>query len=324
MTRFDETEFSPEIEGHAFETPGNQFDPLFEPWEEQAASPAPAGDYLIEFQPVAETEEHPGFAPHSAGSAATAYPDRYQPAYQERLTELQERLRTETIVLPRPDRRWAVTVRELAETLLLAALLFLAVRASFQNFRVEGASMQPSLQDGDYLIVNKLNYAEIDLGPFDFLPFFDAGEDPTHQLIGEPKRGDIIVFHAPINPDRDFIKRIVGLPGDTVDIRQGDGVYVNNQLLQEEGYIQGTTSCGQQCVVHIPLAGSDAARAECGSDACYFVMGDNRQNSSDSRQGWLVPLENIIGKAMVTYWNADGPDIGLAPNHSVGLAEEAQ
>ncbi|MEO6197920.1 MAG: signal peptidase I [Dehalococcoidia bacterium] len=323
MTRFDETEFSPEIEGRAFETPGNRFDPLFEPWEEQVASPVSQGDSLFEFQPVPETDENVGFAPYSADWASTIYPDRYQPAYQERLTELQERLRAETIVLPRPDRRWAVTVRELAETLLLAALLFLAVRASFQNFRVEGASMQPSLQDGDYLIVNKLNYAEIDLGPFDFLPFFDSGEDSTRQLMGDPERGDIIVFRAPINPDRDFIKRIIGLPGDTVDIRQGDGVYVNNQLLQE-GYIQGATSCGQQCVVHIPLAGSDAARAECGSDACYFVMGDNRQNSSDSRQGWLLPLENIIGKAMVTYWNADGPDIGLAPNHSVGLAEEAQ
>jgi signal peptidase I len=206
---------------------------------------------------------------------------------------------------------------------LLAALLFLAVRASFQNFKVEGASMQPSLQDGDYLIVNKLSYAEIDLGPFDWLPFFDAGDDQRRHLFSDPERGDVIVFHAPINTGRDFIKRVIGLPGDTVDIRQDEGVYVNNQLL-DEPYIQGSTGCGQQCVVHIPPLGSDAAQAECGSDACYFVMGDNRQNSSDSRQGWLVPLENIVGKAMVTYWEESGPNLGLAPNHSVGMAEEAE
>jgi len=261
--------------------------------------------------------------PSSGTSIPVAYPDRYQPVYEERLTELQQRLRQETIVLPKPERRWAVTVRELAETLLLAALLFLAVRASFQNFKVEGASMQPSLQDGDYLIVNKLSYAEIDLGPFDWLPFFDAGEDDRRHLFSDPERGDVIVFHAPVNQGRDFIKRVIGVPGDTVDIRQSEGVFVNNQLL-DETYIQGSTSCGQQCVVHVPPAGSEAARAQCGSEACYFVMGDNRQNSSDSRQGWLVPLENIVGKAMVTYWNESGPNIGLAPNHSVGMAEEAE
>lgn len=315
MTRFDETEFSYEPE---VQDSGVRYDPLFEAWSEHSAGPSVPQDHLFEFSSTAE------YAPYAASaSSVPVYPDRYQPEYEERLTELQQRLRQETIVLPKPERRWAVTVRELAETLLLAALLFLAVRASFQNFRVEGASMQPSLQDGDYLIVNKLSYAEVDLGPFDWLPFFDAGEDERRHLFSDPERGDVVVFRAPINENRDFIKRVIGLPGDTVDIRQGEGVYVNNQLLSEP-YIQGTTACGQQCVVHVPPAGSDAARAECGSEACYFVMGDNRQNSSDSRQGWLVPLENIIGKAMVTYWNAAGPDIGLAPNHSVGMAEEAQ
>jgi signal peptidase I len=293
-------------------------------------------DHLFAFGPAPAEEEV-----ISTPAGVPAYPDRLHPVYRERidryaalqrqlreddreqLTEAQQRLREETVVLPRTERRWAVTVRELAETLLLAALLFLAVRASFQNFRVEGASMQPSLQDGDYLIVNKLSYAEIDLGPFDWLPFFDAGEDSHRQIFDEPQRGDVVVFHAPINEGRDFIKRVIGLPGDTVDIRQGEGVFVNNQLLSEP-YIQGTTNCGQQCVVHIPPANSDAAMAECGSTACYFVMGDNRQNSSDSRQGWLVPIENIVGKAMITYWNEGGPSIGLAPNHSVGMAEEAE
>ena len=214
-----------------------------------------------------------------------------------------------------------VTVRELAETLLLAALIFLAVRGSFQNFRVEGASMNPSLENGEYLIVNKLSYAELDLSMFNWLPFFDAGANPVHHLLGGPSRGDVIVFAAPTSPNRDFIKRIIGLPGDTVDIDQQTGAVTVNGKKLEEPYIQGTTNCNSSCEYNIPPAGSAAAHAECGSDDCYFVMGDNRQNSSDSRQGWLVPKENIVGKTFVTYWEAGSPNIGLAPNHSVSFAE---
>jgi signal peptidase I len=210
-----------------------------------------------------------------------------------------------------------------AETLLLAALIFLAVRASFQNFRVEGHSMDPSLADGEYLIVNKLTYAQLDLGFLDPLPFFDAGDDPVHYLWGAPDRGDVIVFRAPLTPNRDFIKRIVGLPGDTVEIQETNGeVKVNGQLLTET-YIQGTTGCTQTCTWTVPEAGSEESRKQCGSDKCYFVLGDNRQNSSDSRQGWLVPKENIVGKALITYWHEGSPAINLAPNHSVGIADKA-
>jgi signal peptidase I len=243
--------------------------------------------------------------------------------YVPPLTGAQQALREGVITLPHPGRRWWVSVREVAETVLLALLIFLSVRASFQNFRVEGASMDPSLHDGEYLIVNKLSYAELDLGMFDFLPFFDAGDDPVKHLWGGPERGDVIVFKAPTSPNRDFIKRIVGLPGDTVEITPNAEVIVNGVMLTEP-YAAGQTNCNaQECTWVIPERGSPDSRAKCASNSCYFVMGDNRQNSSDSRQGWLVPEENIIGKALITYWHEGGPELDLAPNRSVGLTDEA-
>lgn len=302
------------------------YDPLFDDWETDRPAAPQAWDELFAMQPVLAQSDEDLYAFSRYDAEAAAYPDRTQPQYAERLTELQRRLRAGTVTLPAPERRWAVTIRELAETLILAALIFLAVRASFQNFRVEGASMQPSLQNGEYLIVNKLEYAEIDLGMFDWLPFFDSGQDPVHHLWGKPTRGDVIVFRAPTSIQRDFIKRIIGVPGDTVDIDNGSGhVAVNGHVL-EEPYIQGKTDCGsaQTCTWTVPAAGSDEAQDTCGSDECYFVMGDNRQNSSDSRQGWMVPKENIIGKALITYWEDGSPSFDLAPNRNVGQAEEAQ
>lgn len=207
---------------------------------------------------------------------------------------------------PRPPRRrrHLTILREVVETLLLALLIFLAVRATVQNFKVEGSSMLPSLENGQYIIVNKLAYAQFDLGIFDFLPFFDAGEDSTHHLFGAPERGDVVVFESPTNPDRDFIKRIIGVPGDKVEIRSGV-VYINDEPL-EESYTKGTTTC------------------PCGpwevEEGHYFVLGDHRSNSSDSRAIGQIPEESIIGKAWFSYWPLS--EVGLAPNHSVSFASE--
>lgn len=308
---------------------GPAYDPLFGDWG-QAPPTEPVAQFDDLFPLAAapistETDEYAFTRYDPTAPPAPTFPDRFQPEYEERLTELQRRLREETLVLPK-ERRWVVTVRELAETLILAALIFLAVRASFQNFRVEGASMEPSLQNGEYLIVNKLSYAELDLSMFDWLPFYDSGNDPVHHLWSEPDRGDVIVFRAPTSPKRDFIKRIIGLPGDTVIIDGNEGTVEVNGKMLDEPYIQGKTFCTQSstptCTFNVPPAGTDAAHDSCGSDECYFVMGDNRQNSSDSRGGWFVPRENIIGKTLITYWNEGSPNIGLAPNHSITYADD--
>lgn len=323
MAEFDDNEGAGGGRKRREEGTRRSFDPLFEPWGEREDEPfSRAHDDLFDFSPVEAAEEEidwrKPFRP-----AGDGYPDRHHPTYEERLTELQRRLRSDTLVLPRQESRWAVTVRELAETLLLALLIFLAVRASFQNFKVEGASMQPSLEDGEYLIVNKLSYAQLDTGFLDWLPFIGGDSDGPEYLWSKPSRGDVIVFASPTSTDRDFIKRIIGVPGDTVAIGESSGsVRVNGALLYEP-YIQGSTTCGSACVYDIPEAGSPEAFDTCGSSECYFVMGDNRQNSSDSRQGWLVPKENVVGKTLITYWHQGGPELNLAPNHSLGEAEEA-
>ena len=274
--------------------PETLYDPLVDPWND------PASSSVVEYR-LSQQETRP---PLRAGP-----PQPYASA--DEFTELRRRLRQETVVVPRRQRIWSVTIRELAETLLLAVLIFLAVRASMQNFRVEGQSMQPSLDDGEYLIVNKLTYSQIDLSIFDWIPFFDSGANPVHHLWATPDRGDVIVFRAPTNPDRDFIKRIIGVPGDVVEIEDTTGkVRVNGEAL-DEPYIEGQTACHGACGPwQVP-------------ERSYFVMGDNRQNSSDSRQGWFVPEENIIGKALITYWHDGNPELDLAPNHKVSLAGEA-
>jgi signal peptidase I len=182
-------------------------------------------------------------------------------------------------------------LRELAETVILALVIFLLVRAVVQNFQVEGRSMEPTLETGWYLLVNKALYWEVNLETLDkFVPFLDPGDDPTRYLFRGPKRGDIIVFRAPNQavgaPERDFIKRIVGLPGETVEVRACK-VFVNGQAL-DEPYIE-----------ELPLYTYGLETVPPGQ---YFVLGDNRNNSSDSHSWGMLPKENIIGQAWFTYW----------------------
>jgi signal peptidase I len=201
--------------------------------------------------------------------------------------------------------------RELVETIILALLIFFAVRAVVQNFRVEGASMEPSMHNRDYLLVNKAIYYRLDMGRLnEILPFLPGDEsDGESHLFRPPRRGDVVVFRFPLDPDRDFIKRVIGVPGDVVEIKN-EKVYVNNVELVEN-YILATSNYtyGPK---EVP-------------EGMYFVLGDNRRNSYDSH-AWgsgcgttenceFVPEENIIGQAWVTYWPWE--DLGLVNNKDI-------
>src|SRR5437868_9600273 len=174
---------------------------------------------------------------------------------------------------------------ELLQTIVLTLAIFLGVRSVVQNFRVEGASMEPTLETGQYLLISKISYFHIEGTPLaNLLPSSHQGS--LDYLFGGPERGDIVVFRAPIQPDKDFIKRVIGLPGDTVEVRGGQ-VFVNDQLI-DEPYIR------DRAPYLVPKQTVPPGH--------YFVLGDNRPNSSDSHVWGLVPAENLIGRAWVSYW----------------------
>jgi signal peptidase I len=194
---------------------------------------------------------------------------------------------------------------ELLQTIVLTLAIFLGVRSLVQNFRVEGASMEPTLQTGQYLLINKASYFHIEGTPLDrFVPTTHQGSSDF--LFGGPQRGDVVVFRAPTQPDKDFIKRVIGLPGDTILVKNGV-VYVNGEAL-EESYIHFPAT------YTYPFDGQSRQVP----DGNYFVLGDNRPNSSDSHLGWFVPVENMVGKAWISYWPP--PSWGLMPGGSAVYA----
>ncbi len=188
-------------------------------------------------------------------------------------------------------------IREVVETCLLAILVFLCVRASFGTYQVEGHSMDHTLQDSEFLIVNQLSYARVNTDNLSrLLPFISGGK---HDLFGGPGRGDIIILHNPQDPaGKRLVKRIVGLPGESLETTGGE-VRINGRVL-EEPYIHATWRVSGPPVV-------------CPPDS-YYVMGDNRDNSSDSRMFGCVPRDLIIGRATISLWPSDR--FGLAPNQS--------
>lgn len=193
-----------------------------------------------------------------------------------------------TLGAPQPAKSQATrAIREIVETLLLAALIFLLVRLVVLNFRVDGESMLPNLDNGQMLLVNRNAYQHVDVGGNRYYPF-----DP-------PERGDVVVFDPPANSDKPYIKRIIGLPGEEITFGQGH-VFVNGVQLPED-YIQDRTRCNREdrCDVVVP-------------EDHVFVLGDHRSNSSDSRVFGVVPVENIVGKAWLSYWPPN--DMGFVPH----------
>ncbi|MBA2283905.1 MAG: signal peptidase I [Ktedonobacteraceae bacterium] len=172
-------------------------------------------------------------------------------------------------------------VRDIVETVALTLLLLLVIRLTVQHFYVDGPSMEPSLHNQEYILVDKLAY-----------------------LFHAPERGDVIVFQFPLNPSEDFVKRIIALPGDTISV-VGQTVTVDGHVLHEP-YINTNH-------LYNPYP---AFRNRVMGPGEYFVMGDNRGDSSDSRQWGPVPRQNIIGKASVVYWPFGANNFGLLPNES--------
>lgn len=195
-------------------------------------------------------------------------------------------------------------VREIVETVVLALIFFFALRAVVQNFRVEGSSMYPNFLDGQYVLVNKAVYGHVDSGTLPgWVPRVGGGSGPARYIFHAPERGDVIVFHPPPpnDPRRDFIKRVIGVPGDTVEVREGR-VYVNGSQLIEP-YIHEATLPINSRFSHVSL----------GPDQ-YFVLGDNRGNSSDSRAWGTVAADEIVGRTWLVYWPISAWKV--APNHA--------
>ena len=188
--------------------------------------------------------------------------------------------------------------REVIETIILAAIIFVLVRAVVLNYRVDGHSMDPSLADNEMLFVNRNAYLNFDKWSLvDWLPFVDHKDKDIVRPFSGPNRGDIIVLTPPgENGDKPYIKRVIGLAGDVINIHDNK-VYVNGVEL-DEPYIDGEkTFCNQR-------VGTACPEVTVPVDS-VFVLGDNRDNSQDSRVIGMVPIKNIIGKAWFTYWPTD-------------------
>jgi len=177
--------------------------------------------------------------------------------------------------------------REFLEAVLLALVVFLVIQTSVQNFKVDGPSMNPTLEHGQFLLVNKVVYFKIDQERLSrIVPFWRVNDTRESFAVHPPERGEVIVFHYPKDPKRDFVKRVIGVPGDRIAIREGT-VWVNGTALSEHYIATHDTS---------NMSERKMGRKE------YFVLGDNRPGSSDSRKGWNVPEENILGKVWLVYW----------------------
>ena len=179
------------------------------------------------------------------------------------------------------------TLREYGEAAAIAILLALFIRTFVvQAFKIPSGSMEPTLLVGDHLLVNKFNYGIK-------IPLLRKTVVP----IGEPERGDIIVFIYPEDRSKDYIKRVIGLPREKIEIIDRD-IHINGRPFDDmyghyenqEGRWGNPVRKCQFCSVIVP-------------DDHYFVMGDNRDNSLDSRFWGFVPSESIKGKAFIIYWS---------------------
>jgi signal peptidase I len=190
-------------------------------------------------------------------------------------------------------------VREYAESIIIAILLALLIRAFVvQAFKIPSGSMKPTLQIGDHILVNKFIYGIKLRIPFTALNY-------TMIPISTPKRNDVVVFIYPVDSSKDFIKRVIGLPGDTVQVIDKK-VFINNKPMED---LHGVHS--DQMVIPGSEQPRDNTRPTVVPPHSYFVMGDNRDESYDSRFWGFVDEKEIIGEAFIIYWSWDRTEFGV-------------
>lgn len=201
------------------------------------------------------------------------------------------------------------TVREYFESVIIAVILALFIRTFVvQAFKIPTGSMENNLLIGDHLLVNKFTF-----GPT------ASSLERTLLPVRPIKRGDVIVFKYPEEPTRDFIKRVIGLPGETLELRDKK-VSINGQPLDEAAYVHfleppGTSSEFREVTSYDVRERYGPVTVPANQ---YFVMGDNRDNSQDSRYWGFLPRDYIKGRALVIYWSYDD---GLGDYHEESTGE---
>ena len=170
-------------------------------------------------------------------------------------------------------------IRDVLGTAILAVIIFILLETTVQSFVVSGPSMDNSFQNGERVLILR---------------------DRVAYVFHGPERGDVAIFHPPGNSNSDYIKRIIGLPGDTVEVKNG-AVYINDVKLAEP-YIKEAPRYILEPIT-VPVNN-------------YFVLGDNRNISNDSHSGWVVPRQNILGKVWLSIWPPG--KWGLISNYSLG------
>lgn len=200
---------------------------------------------------------------------------------------------------PMPSRRRRSLLREVLELVTLVLVVMVLLRQVIMPYAVDGASMNPFLENGEHLFVNRLSYADLNLTSWlNALPGIDVGKGEVVSF-GTPERGDIVVLNPPTESDSPYVKRVIALPGETVSFRDGL-VFVDGDPLTES-YIDGAITF---CRTPIAQGSTSWCSLTVPEDSVY-VLGDNRMHSSDSRAFGPVKISAIVGKVVFTNWPLD-------------------
>jgi signal peptidase I len=207
-------------------------------------------------------------------------------------------VKNEGIKTKKPENKKSV-FREYTESIVIAILLALLIRAFVvQAFKIPSGSMKPTLLVGDHILVNKFIYGIKLRVPFTAINF-------TLIPVSSPKRNDVMVFIYPMDKSKDFIKRVIGLPGDVIQVIN-KMVYINDRPMNDPHGFHSD---------QMIIPGAEQPRDNFGPVTVppnhYFVMGDNRDESYDSRYWGYVDREEIIGQAFIIYWSWDSSNFGV-------------